>query len=194
MSPVLEVRLERERFAPGEAVAGAVVVVEGGSSRSLSVSVVYREWTPDYTHDWVKLPGGVLHQGDLVAGASHPFSVQLPSPAVPGCAGPSCGVAWFVEAGSDELGLDTHERQEFEVEAGPGAGDALAAMLQAVSGAAPGAVAGAAPAAAAATLAPAAPGVTAAGAAPPANWYPDPSGQARLRWWDGARWTEHTAP
>ena len=28
---------------------------------------------------------------------------------------------------------------------------------------------------------------------PPANWYPDPSGQARLRYWDGSRWTDHTA-
>jgi uncharacterized RDD family membrane protein YckC len=29
---------------------------------------------------------------------------------------------------------------------------------------------------------------------PPANWYPDPSGNARLRYWDGAHWTNHTAP
>ena len=28
---------------------------------------------------------------------------------------------------------------------------------------------------------------------PPANWYPDPAGQARLRYWDGASWTAHTA-
>ena len=28
---------------------------------------------------------------------------------------------------------------------------------------------------------------------PPANWYPDPSGNARLRYWDGTRWTDHTA-
>ena len=28
---------------------------------------------------------------------------------------------------------------------------------------------------------------------PPASWYPDPAGQARLRYWDGAGWTEHTA-
>jgi protease PrsW len=27
----------------------------------------------------------------------------------------------------------------------------------------------------------------------PAAWYPDPYRQARLRWWDGWRWTEHTA-
>ncbi|MCI2239799.1 RDD family protein [Paenibacillus sp. TRM 82003] len=26
----------------------------------------------------------------------------------------------------------------------------------------------------------------------PAGWYPDPSHQAQLRWWDGERWTEHT--
>lgn len=25
-----------------------------------------------------------------------------------------------------------------------------------------------------------------------AGWYPDPSGAAGLRWWDGVRWTEHT--
>ena len=25
--------------------------------------------------------------------------------------------------------------------------------------------------------------------APPAGWYPDPSGGVRLRWWDGADWT-----
>lgn len=28
---------------------------------------------------------------------------------------------------------------------------------------------------------------------PPANWYPDPRGVKRLRYWDGAAWTEHTA-
>lgn len=30
-------------------------------------------------------------------------------------------------------------------------------------------------------------------ALPPANWYPDPRGIKRLRYWDGAQWTEHTA-
>lgn len=27
----------------------------------------------------------------------------------------------------------------------------------------------------------------------PAAWYPDPTGAAGLRWWDGHDWTEHTA-
>jgi uncharacterized RDD family membrane protein YckC len=26
-----------------------------------------------------------------------------------------------------------------------------------------------------------------------ADWYPDPQGQARLRYWDGQQWTEHTS-
>jgi len=26
----------------------------------------------------------------------------------------------------------------------------------------------------------------------PAGWYPDPSDQAQLRWWDGSAWTQHT--
>ena len=38
-----------------------------------------------------------------------------------------------------------------------------------------------------ATAAPAAGG----GQAP--GWYPDPQGQARLRYWDGSAWTEHTS-
>jgi hypothetical protein len=28
---------------------------------------------------------------------------------------------------------------------------------------------------------------------PPPEWYPDPSGRHQLRYWDGARWTEHAA-
>lgn len=28
----------------------------------------------------------------------------------------------------------------------------------------------------------------------PADWYPDPRGEARLRYWDGAVWTDRTAP
>lgn len=27
---------------------------------------------------------------------------------------------------------------------------------------------------------------------PQASWYPDPYGQAEMRWWDGTQWTEHT--
>jgi hypothetical protein len=32
------------------------------------------------------------------------------------------------------------------------------------------------------------------GASVPAGWFPDPSGQARQRYWDGQRWTDHLDP
>ena len=46
--------------------------------------------------------------------------------------------------------------------------------------------------AAAATPA-ASPAQPAESAGPPAGWYPDPQGQARLRYWDGNAWTEQTS-
>lgn len=33
----------------------------------------------------------------------------------------------------------------------------------------------------------------AAGGSPKADWYPDPEGKARLRYWDGTQWTDQTA-
>lgn len=47
------------------------------------------------------------------------------------------------------------------------------------------------------TAAPAATGAPAGGGAaggqPAPDWYPDPQGQARLRYWDGSQWTDQTA-
>jgi hypothetical protein len=50
---------------------------------------------------------------------------------------------------------------------------------------------GAAAPAAAAPAAQSAP--AAAGGAAKADWYPDPRGEKRLRYWDGSQWTDHTA-
>jgi hypothetical protein len=51
--------------------------------------------------------------------------------------------------------------------------------------------AGAAAPAAAAPAAASAP--AASGGAAKADWYPDPRGEKRLRYWDGSQWTDHTA-
>ena len=48
MSLRLELQLDRERFAPAETVKGSVLVVEGGGSRSLGVSLTYNEKTEDF--------------------------------------------------------------------------------------------------------------------------------------------------
>jgi hypothetical protein len=36
-------------------------------------------------------------------------------------------------------------------------------------------------------------GAAAGGGQPAPDWYPDPQGQARLRYWDGSQWTDQTA-
>jgi hypothetical protein len=40
---------------------------------------------------------------------------------------------------------------------------------------------------------PAAASAPAGGAGAKADWYPDPRGEKRLRYWDGSQWTDHTA-
>lgn len=47
--------------------------------------------------------------------------------------------------------------------------------------------------AAAAPVQPQTPAAEPAAAAAKADWYPDPRGEKRLRYWDGSTWTDHTA-
>jgi hypothetical protein len=86
--------------------------------------------------------------------------------------------------------------------AGPGAGAPLGQGPaqpyggQPAAGAQPQQQAYTPPAAAAApaAAAPAAQSAPAAsGGAAKADWYPDPRGEKRLRYWDGSQWTDHTA-
>jgi hypothetical protein len=112
----LEVRLERERYAPGETVSGTVAVTEGGGSRKLEVELRFREGTSeDYEHTVVALPGGELHTGDLETGASFPFSIALPDDALPSFKSANGELYWELDARSDERGVDTHERQRVVV-------------------------------------------------------------------------------
>ena len=73
---------------------------------------------------------------------------------------------------------------------GPGYGQPQAPAQPQQQAYAQPAAGGGAPAAGAGAAGAAAP---AGGAAAKADWYPDPRGEKRLRYWDGSQWTDHTA-
>lgn len=114
MSPVFQLQLEQERFAPGERVAGAVLVTEGGGTRGLDVTLAFHEKSPDYHETPVSLTQA-LHSGDLEAGQSLAFSFDLPDDALPGHRSEHGELYWEVDVKSDEMGPDTHVRRRIEV-------------------------------------------------------------------------------
>lgn len=114
MSPAFELQLERERFAPGERVTGTVLVTEGGGSRALEVALAFHEKSPDYE----ELPfsrSQALHTGDVQAGQSLAFALELPADALPGYRSEHGELYWEIDLKSDEMGPDTHVRRRIEV-------------------------------------------------------------------------------
>lgn len=114
MSPVFELQLERQRFAPGERVAGTVLVTEGGGSRTLEVALAFHEKSPDYEEIPVSR-SHALHTGDVQTGQALPFALDLPAEALPGYVSEHGELYWEVDVKSDEMGRDTHVRQRIEV-------------------------------------------------------------------------------
>jgi hypothetical protein len=114
VSPTFDLELERGRFAPGERVAGTVLVTEGGSSRGLDVTLGFHEKSPDYEETSVSFTQA-LHTGDLQAGQSLPFALDLPADALPGYVSEHGELYWEVDVKSDEMGPDTHVRRRIEV-------------------------------------------------------------------------------
>ena len=119
MSLRLELQLDRERFAPAETVKGSVLVVEGGGSRSLGVSLTYNEKTEDFFDVVTSIDCGALHEGDLTAGTSFAFELILPADALPNYKSEHGELYWELDAKSDEAGRDTHERRRIEIDPAP---------------------------------------------------------------------------
>jgi hypothetical protein len=119
VSPALHVDVDDPpagSFKPGDWVRGSVRVVEGGNSRALSVSVRFRERTSDYSATPATYGESVLHQGELTAGATFPFAIQLPSDCVPSFETLNAELYYEVHAQSDERGRDTHAELRISVQ------------------------------------------------------------------------------
>jgi uncharacterized RDD family membrane protein YckC len=71
---------------------------------------------------------------------------------------------------------------------GDAVGSPIGQLVPEVAGFAPGVAPGGPPAQAQ----PTAPAQAQPAPAQPAGWYPDPRGEARMRWWDGQSWTDNT--
>jgi hypothetical protein len=110
----LELELEATRVAAGERVTGRVRVLEGGPSRSLSVTLSFHERTRDYSATPMST-GTVVHDGELAGGQAFDFAFILPPDAPPSFRGGQSELWWELEAHSDERGLDTFARRRVEV-------------------------------------------------------------------------------
>jgi hypothetical protein len=109
-------QLERDRYKPGDAVRGTILVLEGGASRSLEALLEYIEETADYREVAISISSGQLHDRDLRTGTSFEFELALPRDALPNYASEHGELYWQVDAKADEFGRDTHERSRVEVE------------------------------------------------------------------------------
>jgi hypothetical protein len=111
-----QLELDRERYPPGDAIRGTILVVEGGGSRSLEALLEYNEETEDYLEVATSISSGPLHAGDLATGQSFQFELALPQDAFPNYRSENGELYWQLDVRSDEFGRDTHERRRIEVE------------------------------------------------------------------------------
>jgi hypothetical protein len=110
----LAIALDSDVVRPGDALTGVVEVLEGGESRSLTLTVSFCERSPGY----MAVPyssSGVLHEGDLATGQVVTFTFELPESALPGVKTEHAELYWELEAVSDRPGMDTHARRGFQV-------------------------------------------------------------------------------
>lgn len=112
----LELRLDGDRFAPGDVVTGSVHVVEGGRCRSLTVELQFREEAGEYTSVARTADAGTLHTGELAAGMDLPFELVLPLDAPPSFRSAHGRLFWIVDARADERGRDAHAEREIDVQ------------------------------------------------------------------------------
>jgi hypothetical protein len=112
----LALELGAEGVAAGDEVLGRVLVVEGGRSRSLTLTLSFRERSPAYLETPFS-DGGVLHEGDLATGQALEFRFVLPNDALPSVKTRHGELFWELEAVSDAPGLDTRVSRVLEVTA-----------------------------------------------------------------------------
>ena len=115
MSPSFDLQIDGDRYKPGDTVSGTVVVRQGGRSRWLEVLLEFIEETSDYTEVATSISTGHLHMGKLQEGMSFAFELTVPPDALPEVRSRHGQLYWRLDARSDELGPDSHERRRLVI-------------------------------------------------------------------------------
>ena len=93
----LELRLERDRYAPGDTVRGSAAVAEGGGAGEIRVWLSFHERSGEYEAVTMTLPGGSL-EAQLAPGSAHGFAIELPADAPPSYIARHGALWWTVDA------------------------------------------------------------------------------------------------
>jgi hypothetical protein len=115
MSDKFEIQLQKQSFAPGDAVHGWVKVNEERHSHAVQVSLRYQESTADYHGHVLSVPPVVVHQGEIKPGDSYEFNLQLPADAPPAYSSGFGDMYWELVVRSDKTGIDDVATQRIEV-------------------------------------------------------------------------------
>lgn len=110
----LELVLDSDRVAQGERVNGRIDVLEGGPSRSLTLTLTFHEQTQSYSVVRYS-SGGTIHEGELVTGQPVTFDFTVPAEAPPSVKCKHSELYWELAVTSDEHGLDTHVQRRLTV-------------------------------------------------------------------------------
>ena len=102
----LRVEVDGEPFAPGDTVAGRVVVEDGGRARSLSVRLAFVERTESFSKVAREAATEPIADGELAAGAVFAFRLALPADALPDVTTPQGRIGWELRARVDRAGQD----------------------------------------------------------------------------------------
>lgn len=110
----LELELDSDPIVAGKEVTGRVNVAEGGSSRSVTLTLSFHEKSRDY--EAIPYSSDIsVHEGDLLTGHSFDFQFTMPPAAPPSFKTKHGELYWELVVNSDESGPDTHLSRRVEV-------------------------------------------------------------------------------
>jgi hypothetical protein len=112
----LRIDLEQGTFAPGDRVAGAVVVLDGGRSRGATAQLRFVERSVPFEHVACETDPVRLTDAELVTGDLLPFELALPEDALPSLHTGPASLLWELRVQVDvPMMPDSDERIELVV-------------------------------------------------------------------------------